>query len=171
MNALYTADLNNVTWRKSSYTTNDGQCVEVGAIPDLSAITVRDSKNPQFPAARFSTIAWSAFLASLDAEVLCPVEGLPVRPQSRQPLPSQKSDLYARDLSAVTWVASPGSAPDNRVEIAYLAQGAVAFRDPIDPAGTVLRYTAAEWDAFLRGVRDGEFSTPSSAHLPLHATV
>ncbi|MFP8908527.1 DUF397 domain-containing protein, partial [Streptomyces atacamensis] len=37
-----------------------------------------------------------------------------------------------------------------------LPGGAVAMRNSKDP-DTVLRYTAAEWRAFVLGVRDGEF--------------
>jgi hypothetical protein len=37
------------------------------------------------------------------------------------------------------------------------AEGMVAIRDSKDPAGPVLRYTAAEWRAFLDGAKRGEF--------------
>jgi Domain of unknown function (DUF397) len=33
----------------------------------------------------------------------------------------------------------------------------VAVRDSKDPGGPTLRFTAAEWQAFLAGVRAGEF--------------
>ena len=35
-------------------------------------------------------------------------------------------------------------------------EGAVAMRSSLD-RDTVLRYTAAEWEAFVLGARDGEF--------------
>jgi hypothetical protein len=35
--------------------------------------------------------------------------------------------------------------------------GMVAIRDSKDPGGPVLRYTAAEWEAFLDGAKKGEF--------------
>jgi uncharacterized protein DUF397 len=44
----------------------------------------------------------------------------------------------------------------NCVEVAFAA-GDVAVRDSKDPAGPALRFTAAEWLAFLAGVRAGEF--------------
>ena len=69
----------------------------------------------------------------------------------------EKSELYAMDISDVTWLSAPGSTSDDRIEIAYLPGGAVALRNPSDPNGTVLRYTAGEWRAFVLGVRDGEF--------------
>ncbi|MFC7382600.1 DUF397 domain-containing protein [Sphaerisporangium rhizosphaerae] len=69
----------------------------------------------------------------------------------------EKAELYAMDISDVTWLSAPGSASDDRIEIAYLPGGAVALRNPADPNGTVLRFTPGEWNAFVLGVRDGEF--------------
>ncbi|MDJ1130437.1 DUF397 domain-containing protein [Streptomyces iconiensis] len=69
----------------------------------------------------------------------------------------EKADLYALDLSEATWKSAPGSDPGDRIEIAELPGGAVALRNPADPDGTVLRYTAGEWEAFVLGARDGEF--------------
>jgi hypothetical protein len=43
------------------------------------------------------------------------------------------------------------------VEIAGLTAGRVAIRDSRHPDGPALIFTHAEWAAFLRGVRDGEF--------------
>jgi uncharacterized protein DUF397 len=42
------------------------------------------------------------------------------------------------------------------VELAPV-DGMVAIRDSKDPEGPVLRYTAAEWHAFLDGAKRGEF--------------
>jgi hypothetical protein len=75
------------------------------------------------------------------------------------PVERNKADLYALDLGDVTWLSAPGSDPKDRLEIAQLPGGAVALRNPVDPHGTVLRSTAAEWEAFRLGVRDGEFGT------------
>ncbi|MET9290979.1 DUF397 domain-containing protein [Streptomyces sp. NPDC003077] len=69
----------------------------------------------------------------------------------------EKSDLYALDLDGLTWLSAPNAGENDRIEIARLPEGAVALRNPADPQGTVLRYTAAEWVAFVRGARDGEF--------------
>ncbi|MFF0561860.1 DUF397 domain-containing protein [Streptomyces sp. NPDC020472] len=69
----------------------------------------------------------------------------------------QKDELYALDISGVEWQGAPGTSPDEeRVEIARLPEGAVAMRSSLDK-DTVLRYTKAEWDAFVLGARDGEF--------------
>ncbi|GGX19917.1 regulator, BldB [Streptomyces malachitofuscus] len=69
----------------------------------------------------------------------------------------ERDELYALDISGVEWHSAPGTeAHEERVEIAYLPAGAVAMRSSLDP-GTVLRYTEAEWRAFVLGARDGEF--------------
>ncbi|MFJ6836483.1 DUF397 domain-containing protein [Streptomyces sp. NPDC091209] len=81
----------------------------------------------------------------------------------------EKDELYALDISGVAWQSAPGTEEhEERVEIAYLPGGAVAMRSSLDPA-TVLRYTEAEWRAFVLGARDGEFDlepAPPTAGLP-----
>jgi Domain of unknown function (DUF397) len=53
--------LDNVTWRKSSYSgSNGGNCVEVVMLPEDSR-AVRDSKDPGGPKLRFSRDEWRAF--------------------------------------------------------------------------------------------------------------
>ncbi|MCD9145948.1 DUF397 domain-containing protein [Streptomyces albireticuli] len=68
----------------------------------------------------------------------------------------EKAELYAMDISGAEWLSAPDPTTEERVEIAYLDGGAVAMRSSADP-DTVLRYTEAEWHAFVLGVRDGEF--------------
>jgi hypothetical protein len=63
------------------------------------------------------------------------------------------------DPSELNWRKSRRSGGGNCVEIAPLWSGGVAIRDSKNPAGPVLRYTAAEWSAFVAGVKDGEFDT------------
>ncbi|WP_432088379.1 MULTISPECIES: DUF397 domain-containing protein [unclassified Streptomyces] len=54
-------DLNNVTWRKSSYSNTDGgNCLEVA--DNLPHIPVRDSKLPAGPALVFAAGAWAVFV-------------------------------------------------------------------------------------------------------------
>ena len=60
------------------------------------------------------------------------------------------------DLSTVGWRKSSRSGHDGCVEVA-LADGQVAVRDSKDRNGPVLVFTPREWDAFVSGVRDGEF--------------
>jgi hypothetical protein len=45
----------------------------------------------------------------------------------------------------------------NCVEVVSLPDGGIGVRDSKDPDGPVLRFTSGEWDAFLGGVRNGEF--------------
>ena len=52
------------------------------------------------------------------------------------------------------------SAGDNCVEVAFAADGRTGVRDSKQHGqGPVLVFTRAEWDAFLGGVRQGEFDT------------
>ena len=53
--------LDNIIWRKSSYSgSNGGACVEVaGNLPGL--VAVRDSKDPDGPALTFAPAAWQTF--------------------------------------------------------------------------------------------------------------
>jgi hypothetical protein len=43
------------------------------------------------------------------------------------------------------------------LEIGYADNGLVALRMAEDPEGDILIYTPSEWEAFVEGVRDGEF--------------
>lgn len=43
------------------------------------------------------------------------------------------------------------------LEIGYADNGLVALRMADNPEGDVLIYTPSEWEAFVEGVRDGEF--------------
>ncbi|MFD5819104.1 DUF397 domain-containing protein [Streptomyces sp. NPDC127038] len=76
----------------------------------------------------------------------------------------EKDELYALDISGAEWQSAPGTEQhEERVEIAHLPGGAVAMRSSLDP-GTVLRYTEAEWRAFVLGARDGEFDLEPAPH-------
>ena len=57
--------LDNIIWRKSSYSgSNGGNCVEVaGNLPGL--VAVRDSKDPDGPALTFAPADWEAFITSV----------------------------------------------------------------------------------------------------------
>ena len=45
----------------------------------------------------------------------------------------------------------------NCVEVAELPDGGTAVRHSKNPTGPVIEYTAAEWKAFIEGVKAGEF--------------
>ncbi|MFJ2768385.1 DUF397 domain-containing protein [Streptomyces sp. NPDC087300] len=82
--------------------------------------------------------------------------------QDRARKEREKDELYSLDISGVEWQSAPGTEEhEERVEIAYLPAGAVAMRSSLDPE-TVLRYTEAEWQAFVLGARDGEFDLEPS---------
>jgi hypothetical protein len=69
-------------------------------------------------------------------------------------------------LHGAAWVKSSYSGPTggNCVELARLPGGRVAVRNSSDPAGPALVFTPAEWDAFLAGVKDGEFGRSSEGN-------
>ncbi|MGH2942253.1 MAG: DUF397 domain-containing protein [Solirubrobacteraceae bacterium] len=64
----------------------------------------------------------------------------------------------SRDLSGARWRTSSFSQDGGEcVETAFLPDGSVALRHSRNPEGSVLIYTRREWEAFLRGAKDGEF--------------
>ncbi|MFE1959224.1 DUF397 domain-containing protein [Streptomyces sp. NPDC059479] len=52
-----------VEWQKSSYSTNGGNCVEIG-VGLTGVVPVRDSKDLYGPALMFPTDAWGAFVSA-----------------------------------------------------------------------------------------------------------
>jgi Domain of unknown function (DUF397) len=65
--------------------------------------------------------------------------------------------VQASLLHTAAWRKSGYSSPSgNCVEAAELTDG-VALRNSRFPDGPALVFTSAEWDAFLRGVKDGDF--------------
>ncbi|RKN06309.1 DUF397 domain-containing protein [Streptomyces radicis] len=56
-------------WRTSSYSTNGGNCVEIGE-GITHAVPVRDSKNPMGPALVFSGDQWDGFMIALKGGAL-----------------------------------------------------------------------------------------------------
>jgi hypothetical protein len=65
-----------------------------------------------------------------------------------------------RDLSELRWFKSTASAAGACVEVAHLPEGGVAVRDSKDRSRAPHFYTGQEWDAFLTGVKRGEFDLP-----------
>ncbi len=59
-------DLTSADWRKSSYSSNSGNCVEVARnLPGV--VAVRDSKDPDGPALVFTADEWRAFVSGARA--------------------------------------------------------------------------------------------------------
>ncbi|MBB5118661.1 DUF397 domain-containing protein [Streptomyces eurocidicus] len=57
-------------WRRSSHSTNGGNCVEVGT-GLVGVIPVRDGKRREDPALTVSAAAWSAFVTAIRSGGLC----------------------------------------------------------------------------------------------------
>ena len=60
------------------------------------------------------------------------------------------------DFSDAIWRKSTHSIANGCVEVAF-ADGQVGVRDTKDRDGAMLVFTAAEWEAFLAGAREGQF--------------
>ena len=70
--------------------------------------------------------------------------------------------IAADQLVSARWRKSTASNPSGScVEVAELADGAIAVRNSRHPAGPALVFTAGEWDAFVGGARDGDFDADS----------
>jgi hypothetical protein len=62
-----------------------------------------------------------------------------------------------QDGQSVAWRKSSASSTGNCVEVGLDGE-CVVVRNTKDRAGSTLRFTPSEWQAFLVGVVDGEFS-------------
>ena len=66
--------------------------------------------------------------------------------------------VQASLLHVAVWRKSSYSSPSgNCVEAAFMTDSGVAVRNSRFPDGPALLFTDAEWDAFLRGVKAGDF--------------
>jgi hypothetical protein len=59
-------DLSRAQWKKSSYSGNSGNCVEVAHFGQ--AVAVRDSKDPDGPVVAVTSTEWRAFLSRVKAQ-------------------------------------------------------------------------------------------------------
>lgn len=77
-------------------------------------------------------------------------------PTGASPYPFQRGRLV--DLTNASWTKSTkcDNSSGNCVEVAFL-DNIVAVRNSTEPLGPTLLHTRPEWEAFLAGVRAGEF--------------
>jgi uncharacterized protein DUF397 len=66
------------------------------------------------------------------------------------------------DQAKLHWFKSSFSAAGNCVEVAHMPGGGVALRDSKDRVKEPHVYTRGEWEAFLKGAKNGEFDLPIS---------
>jgi Domain of unknown function (DUF397) len=62
------------------------------------------------------------------------------------------------DLSRAEWRSSSYGG-SGAIQVAFV-DDVIVVRNGTDPDGPVLVFTRAEWDAFLGGAKDGEFTLP-----------
>lgn len=77
----------------------------------------------------------------------------------------EKPSAEQIDLSNVEWLRSEGGDEEpggGRIEVAFLDDGTTLMRDGEEPEGPVLVFTPQEWEAFVGGVKDGEFDLSES---------
>jgi hypothetical protein len=64
--AAHHQDLSRAAWRKSTYSGQDGNCVEIASnLPGV--IAVRDSKDPDGPVLGFTHSDWALFIRGIKA--------------------------------------------------------------------------------------------------------
>jgi hypothetical protein len=72
----------------------------------------------------------------------------------------ERLTLEGQERPGSAWIKSSLSfSNSNCVEVANLSEGEIGVRDSKDTEGPVLRFTPDEWDAFVGGVRNGEFDS------------
>ncbi|WP_282796927.1 DUF397 domain-containing protein [Streptomyces sp. CC224B] len=64
------ANFANAHWVSSSYSSGEGQCVEIAAVP--GAVAARDSKDRTGPVIVFAREGWDSFIRGLTAHGLRP---------------------------------------------------------------------------------------------------
>jgi hypothetical protein len=65
MAAMNDLDLSRAAWRKSTYSGNGNDCVEVASAVRPEVVAVRDSKDPDGPKLTFTPDVWTAFAATV----------------------------------------------------------------------------------------------------------
>lgn len=148
-------------WCRSSYSSGGDNCVDVALSVDGTQVKVRDSKAPADPPCVFTAAAWEPLVAIVAASR--PADLLPGE------VSGDKVDVRS-SLAGAGWQPAGLEAEYAFVDHTDGATYAVLRQD-----GVVLVFTMAEWDAFVAGVRDGEFTLAQLAQqdedTPLYAQV
>jgi hypothetical protein len=61
------------------------------------------------------------------------------------------------DTAAAKWTVISGTDGAPGLEVGFADNGMVALREPGARNANLLIYTPSEWEAFVAGVKDGEF--------------
>ncbi|MGH3569750.1 MAG: DUF397 domain-containing protein [Pseudonocardia sp.] len=143
-------DLNHLTWRKSTYSNNGGNCVEVGAawrkstysgnggdcvevagdpLDDRGVVLVRDSKDPDGPVITFRPDQFATFLHQAIHGRLDDTDG------AVEIIRHDRDVLVAGRRVHTSWHLRSRTAP------------------------VTLHFTTSEWTAFQKGAEHGEFGT------------
>ncbi|WP_436775724.1 DUF397 domain-containing protein [Yinghuangia sp. YIM S09857] len=90
---------------------------------------------------------------------------------TQEEMEAEKAELYARDISGAEWISyGEDTTGEGVVQTAEIGGGAVAMRNSAHPEGPILRFTKGEWDAFVLGVKDGEFDLERLAEPPVETS-
>jgi hypothetical protein len=73
--------------------------------------------------------------------------------------------IQISDMDSDWTKSSLSGANGNCVEVADLSGDPIKVRNSRDANGPILRFTPPEWDAFLGGVRNGEFDRRPDPNL------
>lgn len=86
--------------------------------------------------------------------------------------PSLEDHMTNLELSPDTWRKSTASGTGNCVEVSFVGEF-VLMRHSRSPQGPTLSFSHSEWEAFLTGVRNGEFDTEKFRSLqpPARSTI
>ncbi|RSN45280.1 DUF397 domain-containing protein [Amycolatopsis sp. WAC 04197] len=86
---------------------------------------------------------------------------------SEQPVDDKAHIRPDLDLSDAVWIRGEPEGANLKDAVEYALVPHVdgvtytAMRRVVEPDGHLLVFTPTEWDAFLKGVRDGEFNLPA----------
>ena len=122
-------------WRKSSYSTATGACVEIAT--DADGVALRHSKHPDAGTILFSYPAWTSFVrdASATGSMRAPTGG-----------------------SAGGAASAPTGTSTSTNGIAAIVRAGTDTLVRSLATDVELRFDESEWTAFLAGVADGEFT-------------